>query len=168
MYYIRFFQNATCGMKIKFLNFFLFSLVTISCLTTKNKKTTLPVQQGIEGFVYKRSGNLMPYPNRPPQNANGFSTVLYIYEPTNIKDVDRKETSAFYFAIHKKLISTVQSDSTGHFRIGLPTGSYSLFTKVGNLLYGNTFDAENNIDLVTVNTKKITQTTIKVDLGTTY
>ncbi len=153
----------------KNLLIFLFSiLTTTACITSKNQTATATMQQGIEGFVYRISGNQMPYPNMPAQTPNGFSTTIYIYETTNIKDVARKGSSAFYFAINKKQIATVQSDSTGHFAIALPTGSYSLFTKVDNLFYANSFDIENNIALVKVDAGKITQTVIKVDAGATY
>ena len=78
------------------------------------------------------------------------------------------DNSPWYTAIHKRLIATTQSDSTGHFNIQLPAGDYSLFTKKDQLFYANLFDSENNIAAVKVETGTITKTVIKVDAGATY
>lgn len=126
------------------------------------------LKQGISGFVYRISGNQMPSPNRPPTKPNGIATTLFIYEVTNIKEVTRKETSSFYYSINKKLISTVHSDSLGHFYIQLPIGVYSVFTKVNRLFYANTFDEKNNIAPVKVEKGKISVINIKVDAGAFY
>ncbi|OIR06942.1 hypothetical protein GALL_108480 [mine drainage metagenome] len=110
----------------------------------------------------------MPMPGVTPPKPSPLSTVIYIYEATNIKDVVRNGTSAFYLSVNKKLISTVQSDSTGHFIIELPAGDYSLFTKVNNLFYANNFDVNNNIALIKVEEGKIASAVIKVDAGAVY
>ena len=110
----------------------------------------------------------MPSPNRTPSKLNGIKTTLFIFEVTNIKDVARKETSSFYYSINKKLISTIHSDSVGHFYIQLPIGVYSVFTKVNRLFYANTFDEKNNIAPVKVEKGKISVITIKMDAGAVY
>lgn len=151
-----------------FLFIFCYALTITACSPLKNKRSPNMAQQSIEGFVYKIVGNHMPSPNFPVQGPIGVLTTIYIYEPTNIKDVSRKGNSAFYLTINKKLVTTVQSDSTGYFAVALPVGNYSLFTKIGNLFYANAFDIENNIALVKVEPGKITKTVIKIDAGATY
>jgi hypothetical protein len=126
------------------------------------------LKQGISGFVYRISGNQMPSPNRPPAKPYGLQTTLFIYEVTNIKDVIRKGSSSFYYSINKKLISTLHSDSTGHFLIKLPVGVYSVFTKVNHLYYANSFDEINNIAPVKVEKGKISEIIIKIDAGAFY
>ena len=153
----------------KILLIIFYSALTITaCSSAKNHRSSNQIQQGIDGYVYKISGNLMPMPGVTPPKPNPLSTVVYVYEATNIKDVNRNGTSAFYLSVNKKLIGTVQSDSTGHFIIELPTGDYSLFTKVNNLFYANNFDVNNNIALIKVEEGKITSTVIKVDAGAVY
>lgn len=129
-----------------------------------------PVQkkQGISGFIYQVSGNRMPSPNRPPSTPKGLSTTLFIYELTNIKDVSRKGMSPYYYSVSKRLITTVQSDSTGHFLVELPENNYSLFTKINHLFYSNSFDVNNNITPVRVEKEKITSVIIKVETGAVY
>lgn len=153
----------------KILLIIFYSLLTFtSCSSANNQKSPKTIQQGIDGYVYKISGNLMPMPGVTPPKPSPFSTIVYIYEATNIKDVIRNGTSAFYLSVNKKLITTIQSDSTGHFTIELPAGSYSLFTKVNNLFYANSFDVNNNIALIKVEEGKITSAVIKVDAGAVY
>ncbi len=110
----------------------------------------------------------MPIPGVETAKPFPFSTIVYFYEATNIKDVARNGTSAFYLSINKKLVATIQSDNTGHFIIELPPGSYSLFTKINNLFYANSFDANNNIALIKVEEGKLTSTVIKVDADAVY
>ncbi len=153
----------------KFLFFvFCLSLTTIPYAARQINKQFSPVKQGIEGYIYRISGNQMPSPNRLPAPPRGIQTTLFIYEATNIKDVVRKGGSAFYLSISKKLISTILSDRSGHFAIELPAGSYSLFTKVNCLLYANAFDVKNNIGLVKVYKGKVVSTIIRIDAGASY
>ena len=151
-----------------FLFIFYYALTITACSPLKNKRSPNMAQQSIEGFVYKIAGNHMPSPNSHASSPIDVLITIYIYEATNIKDVTRKGTSPFYLTVNKKLITTVQSDSTGYFAVELPAGRYSLFTKVDNLLYANSFDIENNIALVQVEQGKITKTVIKIDAGATY
>lgn len=151
-----------------FLFIFCYALTITACSPLKNKRSPNMAQQSIEGFVYNIVGNHMPSPNFPVQSQIGVLTTIYIYEATNIKDVSRKGNSAFYLTINKKIVTTIQSDSTGYFAVALPVGNYSLFTKIGNLFYANAFDIENNIALVKVEPGKITKTVIKIDAGATY
>ena len=145
------------------------SLLTIvACRSAKNQNISTQIQQGVDGYVYKISGNMMPMPGANPVKPGGISTTVFIYELTNIKYVLRIGTSATYSSVNKKFITSVQSDSTGHFTVQLPVGSYSLFTKIGNLFYANLFDAENNITPVKVIEGKVTRVVIKFDAGATY
>jgi len=153
----------------KFLFYILCFLFTIFFFSTgKIIAQAFNLKQGISGFVYRISGNQMPSPNRTPSKLNGIKTTLFIFEVTNIKDVARKETSSFYYSINKKLISTIHSDSVGHFYIQLPIGVYSVFTKANRLFYANTFDEKNNIAPVKVEKGKISVITIKMDAGAVY
>ena len=150
-----------------FIIFFVI-LTILSCTSLKKQNTAIKTEQGIDGYVYKTSGNLMPMPGRAMPEPSGISTTIFIYEITNIKDVVRMDNSPWYTAIHKRLIATTQSDSTGHFNLQLPSGDYSLFTKKGQLFYANLFDQENNIAVAKVEEGKLTKTVIKIDAGATY
>ena len=135
----------------KFLFIIFWGALTISaCSSVKKQQIPVQIQQGIEGYVYRMAGNFMPAPDMPPRKPNGIATKVYIYEATNLKDVERIGFTPSYQTIHTKLISTVQSDSTGHFAVELPVGSYSLFIKVNDHFYANAFDVANNISLTKV------------------
>jgi len=150
-----------------FIIFFPF-LTIIACTSVKTQNTAIKAEQGIDGYVFKISGNLMPMPGMTAPKPAGLATTVFIYEMTSIKDVVRIDNSPTYSVIYKKLITTTQSDSTGHFSVHLPVGAYSIFTKTGNLFYANLFDSENNIAPVKVEEGKITKTVIKADAGATY
>ena len=119
--------------------------------------------QGIEGTVYLVSGNQMPAPGHKRPPLPGVQTTLYIYELTNIRQVTRQGQSPYFLAIRTKLIKQVGTDSLGHFRVGLPAGRYSLFTRKNGLYYASGYDTENNIAPVEVFPGRITKADCKTE-----
>ena len=140
----------------------------LGCSSAKTAQSNQKIQQGIEGHIYKITGNQMPMVGVPKAEPVGISTTLFIYQASNIKDVTQMDHSPFYQSISTALVTTVQSDSTGHFIVQLPAGSYSLFTKINNLFFANSFDANNNIALIHVEEGKLTIATIKLNGEATY
>lgn len=152
-------------MKISPLNavILLFSI----CLLPAFKP--LPVAtQGIEGYIYKVVGNMMPGPgvNRPA--PKGTKATLYIFELTNTSQVTRQEQSAFYSSIKTKLVKKVISNSKGRFSVQLPPGRYSLFVKKDSLYYASIYDDKNNIFPVEVLPRKMTRVEFRMDYGAVY
>lgn len=127
-----------------------------------------PDGQGIEGHVYRVSGNQMPSPDKKPTAPKGIRTTLYIYELTNLTQVSRQGHSSFYSAIRTKLVKKIKTDSTGYFKIELPAGHYSVFVKKGTQFYANLFDGNNNIYPVEVTPQKMTTIEFKVDYDASY
>jgi hypothetical protein len=145
-----------------------FILLAIACSLNASRPNPACKKQGLEGFVYRVSGNRMPSPNIKLPVPQGTKTTIYIFEQTNINQVDRKGQTAFYFAIRSKLVAQAVSDSSGHFSIRIPAGRYSLFTKKDTLYYANWFDKNNNIAPVEVLPGKMTKTEIRVDYDAVY
>ena len=143
-------------------------LILLSCSSSKINDSTNKISQGIEGHVYFISGNQMPSPNRKPASPKGIKTTLYIYQLTNINQVNRQGQSVFYSAVNTSLITKIESDTTGKFTVQLEPGRYSLFTKKGALFYASIFDKDNNIAPVTVFTGKITKAEVRIDYDATY
>jgi hypothetical protein len=153
-------------LMIFFCKVFVFS--SVSGLTNDFLSETNCKKQGLEGYVYKISGNQMPSPDIKPTAPKGIKTILYIFELTSINQVSRKGQSSFYTAIHTKLIRQVETGDDGHFKVQLPAGHYSLFTKKNDLYYANWFDDKNNIAPAAVEAKKMTRVEIKMDYGAFY
>ncbi len=145
----------------------LLNLIIMAC--APGEAAQLPnAKQGISGFVYLESGNRMPMKGTEPQKAKGLSTTVYVYEATNLDQVSRVGVTPFYTAIRTKPVSTVYSDSTGAFTVGLAAGTYSLFVKLGNRFYANAFDTNNTIAPVTVEKGKLAHASITVNSSATY
>lgn len=125
-------------------------------------------KQGIEGYVYRISGNQMPSPNKKPSTPKGTKTTIYFYQLTNINQVTKLAGTSFYSNLKTKFINKTESDSTGHFKINLPPGDYSVFTKKDTLFFANWFDNNNNIAPAKVLPGKITKVEIRVDYDAAY
>jgi hypothetical protein len=151
----------------KYLRFWLalMPLVTTSGIKISISKDS---SQGIEGYIYRISGNHMPSPGVKPARPKGIKTTLYIYPVTNLNQVSRQGNSSFYMSIQTKLIRKVKSDTSGYFNVKLPTGEYSLFVKVDSLYYSNLFDGKNNIFPVNVLPNKMTRVEFKMDHDAVY
>lgn len=123
---------------------------------------------GIEGYIFRVSGNRMPSPGNPLPSPKGIHTTLYVYELTSLNQVTRVNEGPFYKDLRSRLIRTVQSDETGYFFVALPPGQYSLFTKKEDLFYANMFDGENHIAPVVVAGGKVAQINVNVDYEASY
>ncbi|MEO6916045.1 MAG: hypothetical protein ABI151_10665 [Chitinophagaceae bacterium] len=152
-------------MSTRFKTFLLLLPVMVTCssfLCIFGKKS------GIEGTVFKISGNQMPSPDRPPSAPKGIKATVLVYEITNISQVARKGQSAGYTSINTKLIQQIETKENGTFRIKLPPGKYSLFIKTENGFYANSFDAQNNIQPVEVVKKKMSKVELRLDNAAVY
>lgn len=125
-------------------------------------------KQGIKGKVLWVSGNQMPSPDAPPPAPKPMKTILYIYELTNRSQVKSMDGGPFYTTISTRLIKEVRSDAEGRFKVKLPAGTYSIFTKKGDQYYANTFDQYNNIAPVKVEVGSFTTIDVKVDYDAAY
>jgi hypothetical protein len=157
-------------MRLVFTIFAVFYMIVSNygCATRKKMMEPLPINQGITGYVLEIKGNQMPSPDREPSRGHGFKTEVYAFEPTQISQVDRIGSTAEYSNIKRKLIKSVQTDASGRFAIQLPAGKYSLFTKSNGHYYANSFDAANNINIITVEPNKVTQVNITISSKAVY
>ena len=136
--------------------------------TEKAEVLAEKVKQGINGVVQTVSGNQMPSVDQKRAAPKGFPTTVFFYEPTNISQITRHDHQPLYNTILTKLISTVETDSTGAFTAALPVGTYSVFVQVDKLFFANNFDIRNNISLVSVEVGKLTEIKILVNNNAAY
>ena len=132
---------------------------------------------GISGTVYRLSGNHMPAPNRRPHSSSdsagrpGTKATVCIFPLTSDSQVVRPagggsgsgSSSPYYQAVLTHLIRQVDTDDKGYFQVALPPGTYSVFTKKGDLFYATQRDEKNNIAPVKVLPGKITRIQCSVE-----
>jgi hypothetical protein len=120
-------------------------------------------QQGIEGIVRRAEGNHMPSPKFRPGPPSGVRATVCVFSLTNESQVTKISAAGFYSAVHTHLFQQTDTDDSGHFRIMLPPGTYSLFTKKGPLFYATRRDEKNNIAPVEVLAGKMTRVECRVE-----
>jgi hypothetical protein len=123
---------------------------------------------GIEGYIFRISGNQMPSPDAKLSPPRGVKAILYVYELTSFSQVSKVGESAFYSSIRSRFVQNVTSDDSGYFFLSLPPGEYSLFTKKDALFYANNFDGNNHIAPVKVVAHKVTQINVNIDYDAVY
>ena len=124
--------------------------------------------QGIEGHVYRISGNQMPSPDVKLSPLKGIKTTLYIFDLTSLNQVSRQGQSMFYKSVQTKLVKEVQTDGSGYFKVSLPVGHYSLFVKKDSMYFANWFDGSNHIAPVAVLPQQVTKIDFKIDYDAHY
>ena len=120
-------------------------------------------QQGIEGVARRISGNRMPSPKYHPGTPAGTPATICVFALTNQNQVTNSGAGGLYSAVHTNLVRQADTDDSGHFRILLPPGTYSVFTKKGHLFYATRRDEKNNIAPVEVLPGKITRVDCSVE-----
>ena len=141
--------------------FLLFILLSGFTFTVSAQK------QGIEGEVFWLSGNQMPGPGKPhniPQQ--GLVREIYIYKVAELHNT--VQTDGFFTDVKTELVTKIVSHADGSFKVKLPPGEYSLFTKEPKGLFANLFDKDSKINPVIVKPKKYAWITITVDYESAY
>lgn len=126
----------------------------------------LSQKQGLRGQVFWVSGNQMPGPESILSPNQGAIREILIYELTTVSDVT--QVGPFFRDVKTRMVATILSRPDGTFKIKLPPGSYSVFTKERNGLYANLFDEKNNINPVIVRAGQYAWKTITIDYEAAY
>ena len=117
--------------------------------------------QGIQGQVIWKAGNQMPSPDRPKAAPTGVPREVYVYVLTNNSQTTKNE-QGFIETIQTKLVKKFKTDKQGNFKVSLPVGTYSIFTKEEKGLYANLFDGEMNIFPIQVKKGKYTKVNFEI------
>jgi hypothetical protein len=140
-------------------------------------------QEGIEGTARRISGNHMPSPKYHPSPPSGFhpsdsggsktarsstsgrptAATICVFRLTNQTQVTGAGKTGLYRSVQTPLVRQTDTDDSGHFRILLPPGTYSVFTKKGSLFYATRRDEKNNIAPVEVLPGKMTRVDCSVE-----
>ena len=120
-------------------------------------------QQGIEGVARRIAGNHMPSPRYHPGVPAGVRCTICIFRLTRQDQATPAGGTGLFSAVQTPLVRQVDTDDSGRFRILLPPGTYSVFTKKGALFYATRRDEKNNIAPVEVLPGKMTRVDCSVE-----
>jgi len=120
-------------------------------------------EQGIEGVARRIAGNHMPSPQNRPGPSAGVRATICIFRLTQDNQVTPAGAAGLYSAVQTPLVRQVETDDSGRFRILLPPGTYSVFTKKGALFYATRRDEKNHIAPVEVLPGKMTRVDCSVE-----
>ncbi len=140
--------------------------LALPLLLTLLSFTSFAQKQGLQGQVFWVSGNQMPGPEAVLSPNQGAVREVLIYDLTNTADAT--QVGPFFRDIKTRLVATTQSKPDGTFKIKLPVGTYSVFTKERNGLYANLFDGKGFINPVTIKAGQYAWKTITIDYEAAY
>ena len=160
----------------KILRLVLFiALVAVACDKSVNyaerrryppdTRDQVTISQGAWGNVWFWEGCFMPV---------GWGEItpvvrtVFVYELTNLQQVDQIPGAPFYRAIYTTLVDSCQSNLTGFFQFPLELGQYSFFVKEDSLYYANRFDGDQNILSATIRKDSLTKVQIDITYMATF
>ena len=92
-----------------------------------------------------------------PISGRPIATSVCVFRLTNQTQVTGAGKTGLYRSVQTLLVRQTETDDSGRFRILLPPGTYSVFTKKGSLFYATRRDEKNNIAPVEVLPGKMTR-----------
>lgn len=149
-------------MKLILLFWFnVFAVILISCSTSRT------LSEGISGKVLWFEGDLMPGINKKPVAGIPVKREIYIFHPTRTSQVKVLD-QVFFREIQTDLVKKIWTDKNGNFKVKLPPGRYSIFTKEPPGFFSNRFSEEGFLNLVNVTAGEITDIVIRIDYMAAY
>jgi hypothetical protein len=137
-----------------------FLLISVGC---KSSLPTTSGSQGVAGVVYWMEGDFMPRIGEKPGGSRQpvIREVLF-YKPIKTSDVSG-EHGPIYKSLPGEPIARFSSDENGIFRISLPVGTYSIFTKEPDGFFANRFDGNGIINPVEVKADAFSEIVIEIN-----
>ena len=140
----------------------LITIIFAACATSH----VIVSQQGIEGKVTWVEGNRMPGPNKITPSPKPVMRQIYVYDLVKLNELER--IGALFSEPKKKPVAIFSTNDTGEFKHDLPEGTYSVFTKEEGGLFANSFDGNNNVMPVTVESGNYIQLNITINYKAVY
>jgi hypothetical protein len=138
-------------------------LLSVFVLTTASVWSQ---KQGICGKVIWEEGNQMPGPDRKKSAPKAIAREILIYQP--VSQDQARVVNGLFTDVQGQLVKKVTSEADGTFKVDLPAGEYSVFTKEPDGLFANLFDSKGRINVVRVEPKKYSEITIRVNYRAFY
>lgn len=96
----------------------------------------------------------------------GVTREISIYRATYLKDAQQDDQ--FFSELTTELVTKLWSKEDGTFKVKLPPGEYSVFTRESKGLYAGVIDKNGCINCVIVKPKKYSWVAITIDYDVPY
>ena len=117
--------------------------------------------QGIQGHVWLEKNASMPLKGMSKQKGLPFSTMVYVYEASNIDQLIAQEGN-YARGIKATIVKQVRSDKTGKFKLRLAPGKYTIVLGYQEGIYIPFFSGNNGIAFVEVSSHQFQEIDLKI------
>jgi hypothetical protein len=117
--------------------------------------------QGIQGHVLLEKNASMPLKGMSKQKGLPFSTMIYVYEASNIDQLIAQEGN-YARGIKATIVKQVRSDKTGKFKLRLAPGKYTIVLGYQEGIYIPFFSGNNGIAFVEVSRHQFQEIDLKI------
>ena len=136
-----------------------FILIFFACSSTRLSQA----KNNFTGHIYEHKFNGMPMLDKPATKGAPLKTMLYIYEPTTIHQIeDGMHLGNIITKINTTVVDSVQSDEMGAFALHLKAGKYSVFVKYENGYYVPFYAGMESVSVIEILPNQVTNLDIQV------
>lgn len=147
-----------------FLLPFCLLLLLIACKTGQQPSSA---GQGIEGQLWWLEGDFMPrIGGRPTGKRTPAQRSVVAYEAISLQAM--KHPGPLFPSVPARKVAETESGPDGKFRLSLPPGIYSVFTREAEGLFANSFDGNGIVNPVSVKEGEFTNITLEINYAATY
>jgi hypothetical protein len=122
----------------------------------------------IEGKLQRISGNYMPSPDLPTEPPPGYSGKVYFFEPVLSSQASLTRNPGMYSMKGRIPVAVAVADSSGHFKVRLKAGRYSVLIGRNDLFYSNITDLDGTINPYVVMRGKLSPLLLRADWDAVY
>ncbi len=151
----------------------LFSLIiSIFCIPiygciSLSSQTKLTALQGVQGQVFQQKGNSMPMKGQKTSKGTFLHTMVYIFEPTSLLKVEGLN-GQICTKVNTVLVDSTMTDIDGKYKIALKSGKYSIMVKFGQGFFVPYFSGTQDLSIIEILPKTISQLDIIVNVNASY
>lgn len=132
-----------------------------------NSQSKLAVIEGLRGQVFEIKGNAMPMKGQKASKGALLQTVVYVFEPTTLLKVEGLN-GQICTKVNSVLVDSARTDVEGKYIIGLKPGKYSLMVKYGQGFFVPYFSGTNELSIIEILPKKLSELDIIVNAKASY
>ena len=151
--------------RLKQISTLCITLTFFACLSTSKSHRI----SNFTGHIYEHKYNGMPMVDKPSSKGTPLKTMVYVYAPTNIYQIeDGLHLGTIITKINTSIIDSVQTDENGAYSLYLKPGKYSVFVKYENGYYVPFYAGKEAVSLIEISPKQPTILDVNVRASSNF
>ncbi len=143
-----------------------FCLLLGGCAAVKDHASKKTIE-GIRGYIFEQQGSAMPLKGKTSSKGVAISTIIYVFEPTQINQVEGLN-GPICSKVNTRLLDSATSDREGNYFMALKPGKYTLLVKYESGYFVPFFSGMNELAIIQIQPNRVSDLDIIVNAKASY